>query len=223
MNIPRVIVVTLLVGLPVSSIVSSCKKEETPPPPEQTSAEEQEHHEEGVVELSPGALKEAGIELQTAQGGELEQVLTLPGEIALNADRVVHIVPRVGGIVRRVNKTLGDEVNVPATSWRLSKAASLAEAKAAYLAAKQRLALAKVTLDSAEGLRAKSILPGLEYLGIKRDFNNAEIELRTAEQKLHALGLTPRRLPHTQPAKEGVVFAVRTARSVCRERSLKNT
>src|SRR5262249_42138973 len=64
-----------------------------------------------------------------------------------------------------------------------------AEAKAAYLAAKQRLALARVTLESAEGLRAKKILPGLEYQGIKRDFNNADIELRMTEQKLHALGL----------------------------------
>ncbi len=85
----------------------------------------------------------------------------------------------------------------------------LAETKAAYLAAKQRLALAKATLASAEELRAKRILPGLEYLGTKRDFDNAEIELRTVTQKLHALGLTPTEITAiTQDQDKGVAFAV---------------
>ncbi|MCZ2097249.1 MAG: efflux RND transporter periplasmic adaptor subunit, partial [Anaerolineae bacterium] len=70
---------------------------------------EDEHgHEEGPLILSEKAIRESGIEVAAAGGSELEQTLTLPGEVVLNADKVAHIVPRVGGIVRRVDKNLGD-------------------------------------------------------------------------------------------------------------------
>lgn len=186
------VVAAFVVGLALGSVALHYGRGETPPPSstEKTAGEEAHPHEkEGLVHLSPAAVKEAGIAVATAGGGALEQVLTLPGEIALNADRVVHIVPRVGGIVQRVDKTLGDQVRAGEVLAVL-ESRDLAEAKAACLAAKQRIALAQVTLESAEGLRAKKILPGLEYQSIKRDFNNADIELRTAEQKLHALGLS---------------------------------
>src|SRR5215475_1770819 len=106
-------VLALVAGLVLGSVATHCGSRETPPPSSAEKAvegEAQHHEKEGLVRLSPEAVQEARIELAAAGGGELEQVLTLPGEIALNADRVVHIVPRVGGIVRRVDKTLGEEV-----------------------------------------------------------------------------------------------------------------
>ena len=39
-------------------------------------------------------------------------MVELPGEVAWNADRLVHITPRVSGIVSSVEKTLGDRVEV---------------------------------------------------------------------------------------------------------------
>ncbi|MGE0683334.1 MAG: efflux RND transporter periplasmic adaptor subunit [Candidatus Binatia bacterium] len=169
---------------------------------------EQDEHEEGKLMLSPEAQREAGITIAEAIGGVLEQTLELPGEVMLNADRVVHIVPRVGGIVQGVHKTLGNGVKA-GEIMAVIESRELAETKAAYLAAKQRLALAKATLASAEELRAKRILPGLEYLGTKRDFDNAEIELRTVTQKLHALGLTSTEITAiTQDQDKGAAFAV---------------
>lgn len=152
---------------------------------------EDEHgdeHGEGTLSLSPEARQEAGITIAAATGGALEQTLDLPGELTLNADTVVHIVPRAAGIVQKVNKTLGDAVK-PGEVLAVIESRELAETKAAYLAAKQRLSLAHATLTSAEELKAKRILPGLEYLATKREFANAEIELRTITHKLHALGL----------------------------------
>jgi membrane fusion protein, heavy metal efflux system len=185
------VVVALITGLALASVTTHCRRQDSPPPSsaeKTTEGEAHPHEKKALIHLSPAALKEAGIVVATAGGGELEQVLTLPGEIALNADRVVHIVPRVAGIVQRVDNTLGDQIRA-GDVMAVLESRDLAEAKAAYLAAKQRLSLAQVTLESAEALRAKKILPGLEYQAIKRDFNNADIELRTAEQKLHALGL----------------------------------
>ena len=123
---------------------------------------ERGEHEEEKLKLSAEAQTEAGITLAEATGGELEQTLNLPGALTLNADTVLDIVPRVAGIVQRVNKTLGDEVK-PGEVLAVIESRELAETKAAYLAAKQRLALAQATLASAEELKAKRILPGLEY------------------------------------------------------------
>lgn len=145
--------------------------------------------EEGRVTLTAAALQDAGVTIAQASGGKLEQTLSLPGELTLNADRVAHVVPRVSGIVQKVTKQLGDDVQ-PGDVMAVLESRDLAESKAAYLAAKQRLALAQATLKSAEELREKRLLPGLEFLQTKREFADAEIELRTVTHKLLALGLT---------------------------------
>jgi membrane fusion protein, heavy metal efflux system len=147
-----------------------------------------EGHAEGAIVLSEKAIRESGIEVVAASGGELEQTLTLPGEVVLNADKVAHIVPRVAGIVRRVDKNLGDEV-LAGEVMAILESRELAEAKAAYLAAQQRLALADANLSSAAGLHAKKIMPDLEFLGIQKAKAEAEIELNAAVNKLHALGI----------------------------------
>jgi membrane fusion protein, heavy metal efflux system len=169
--------------------------------------DQEEHgHQEEKLSLSPEAVKEAGITIVEATGGELEQTLNLPGELTLNADTVVHIVPRAAGIVQKVHKTLGDAVK-PGEVLAVIESRELAETKASYLAAKQRLVLAQATLASAEELKAKRILPGLEYLAAKREFANAEIELQTVRHKLHALGLTPAEIAAINQDKS-VSFAV---------------
>lgn len=151
--------------------------------------EQEEGHDENVIRLTPAVRKEFGIEIRQAAGGQVEHALVVPGEIVLNADRVAHIVPRVAGIVKHVNKRLGDEVRLGEVMAVL-ESRELAEAKAAYLAAEKRLSLAEARLSSSESLRADGILPELEYLTIRKERDEAEIETRTAEHKLHARGLT---------------------------------
>ena len=62
------------------------------------------------VDLSAPAAEQAGIEVREAGEQRITQTISLRGEIVLNADAVAHIVPRVHGIVREVNKRLGDHV-----------------------------------------------------------------------------------------------------------------
>jgi membrane fusion protein, heavy metal efflux system len=150
-------------------------------------------HAEGAIILSEKAIRDSGIQVVDAAAGELEQSLTLPGEIVLNADRVAHIVPRVTGIVRRVDKNLGDLVQAGEV-MAILESRELAEAKAAYLAAQQRLTLAEANLNSAAELRAKKIMPDLEYLAIEKAKAEAEIESRTTGHKLHALGVSAEQL-----------------------------
>jgi membrane fusion protein, heavy metal efflux system len=156
-------------------------------------SEDAHGHEAGRIALSEKAIRESGIEVAETAGGELEQSLTLPGEIVLNADKVAHIVPRVAGIVQRVDKNLGDEVRA-GEIMAILESRELAEAKAAYLAAQQRLALAEANLKSAAELHAKKIMPDLELLAIQKAKAEAEIEFRSADNKLHALGIAEEQL-----------------------------
>lgn len=163
---------------------------------EDEAGQEHEEHADGPLLLSEQAVRDNGIEVVAATAGEIEQTLTLPGEIVLNADRVAHIVPRVAGIVRRVDKNLGDEV-AAGEVMAVLESRELAEAKAAYLAAQQRLALAEANQKSAAELHAKKIMPDLEFLTIEKARAEAEIEFQAAGNKLHALGVTELRLQDT--------------------------
>ena len=155
---------------------------------EDHGSEGESHEEEGIV-LSAEVRAQMGVEVAEAAGGRLEQMLALPGEIALNADRVAHIVPRVGGIVREVRKYLGEEVQ-PGEVMAIIESRELAEAKGTYLAGKERLSLAQATFKTSEDLKAKKILPELDFLNASKQLAEAEIELRVAENKLHAIGLS---------------------------------
>ncbi|MFQ5799006.1 MAG: efflux RND transporter periplasmic adaptor subunit [Bacteroidota bacterium] len=134
-------------------------------------------------------MKEFGIEVGTAGPGELQIRINLPGEIVANADNLVHIVSRVDGIVREVRKRLGDPVRTGEV-MAVIESRELADAKAAYLAGLERLALAQTNFTREEKLWKSKISSEQEYLSAKQALAEARIALRSAEQKLHALGFT---------------------------------
>lgn len=72
-------------------------------------AHEREEHED-IVRLSPAEIQEFGIELSTSGPETIVTILSIPGEVQPNADRLAHIVPRYSGIVTGVNVSVGDRV-----------------------------------------------------------------------------------------------------------------
>lgn len=165
--------------------------------------EEGEHggHEEGVVKLTPKAMKTNGIEVAEAGPGNLELTITLPGEVHLNADKVAHIVPRVSGMVREVRKNLGDGVT-PGEVIAILDSRELADAKAADLAASSRHELAKGNVERIEKLFEKKIAPEEELLKARQVLAETKIDHRTAEAKLHALGLTSEQVKRLHEEKD---------------------
>jgi len=69
-----------------------------------------EHGDEGHLELTNEAIRMAGIQFDKVKMGRIKKFIELSGEVGLNEDRVVHVVPRFPGIVRSVEKALGDHV-----------------------------------------------------------------------------------------------------------------
>jgi len=164
-------------------------------------AEKHGEHEEGAVKLSPKALNANGIEVAEAGPGKLELTITLPGEVHLNADKVAHIVPRVSGMVREVRKNLGDAVK-PGEVIAILDSRELADAKAADLAASSRHELAKANLERVQRLFEKKIAPEEELLKARQALAETDIDHRTAEAKLHALGLTEQQVESLHSEKD---------------------
>ena len=157
------------------------------PEAQKEHAGEDDHEDEKAIRLTEAQRKEFGIELATAGSGQLKIQVELPGEIVPNADRVAHVVPRVPGVVREVRKVLGDHVRRGEILMVLDSK-ELADNKAAFLSAREKLDLAKSNYDREEDLWKKKISPTQDYLQAKQAQSEARIELRSAEQKLHALG-----------------------------------
>jgi len=65
---------------------------------------------EGRVELGPEQREAAGIRVAVAGPGVVHEHVVLYGRIAANGDALAHLMPRFPGIVRSVNKRLGDTV-----------------------------------------------------------------------------------------------------------------
>ncbi len=72
--------------------------------------EDEEHNPTSGVRLTDEELEEFNIQVGTAGPGNLQLHRDLPGEIAIDPDRLAHIVPRFPGLVKEVRKKLGDTV-----------------------------------------------------------------------------------------------------------------
>ena len=138
------------------------------------------------VTLSPGQV--ALVEAQTvvvAKGG-FPVELGLPAEITVADDHVAHLVPRVPGVVRQVRRSLGDTVKADEV-LAVIDSRELADARADSLAAKEKAALARSNFDRESSLWDRRITSEQEYLEAKQASAEAQIALRSAEQKLRAL------------------------------------
>jgi cobalt-zinc-cadmium efflux system membrane fusion protein len=141
------------------------------------------------VHLTDNQMKQLGIQVAVAQSGRLLRHLTLPGTLVLNTDRLVHIVPRIPGVVREVRKHLGDTVRA-GDILAVIDSRELADAKAAYLAANARVTVTEETLAREKDLWEKKISAAQDYLTAKQALAEARIELRAAKHKLSALGVS---------------------------------
>jgi len=171
--------------------------------------DEETHEHEGIIKLKDSTTKQFGIELANAQAGKIGTHTTLPAEIALNGDRIAHVVSRIPGVVRSVHKTLGDKVRAGEV-LAVIHSRELADYKAAYLGAREKITLAEKMFEREKKLWEEKITAEQEYLEAKLDVADARIALRSAEQKLHALGFFEeylRDLPN-YPEESYIVYEV---------------
>lgn len=155
--------------------------------------DDDDHAHGNAVRLTAEQLREFKIAVEPVSPGPIAVTITRPAEVSYNMDRFVHVVPRVMGIAVSVNATQGDVVEAGQALARL-ESRELAELKAAYLAAIERLDLAKDNFEREKVLKEKAITSEKSFLASRSIYAEARIALRSAKQKLHALGIDSGRL-----------------------------
>lgn len=145
---------------------------------------------EGRVHMTAEQAREAGLAVEPAGAAAIDAAITLQGEVALNADRTIHIVPRVNGVAARVAKNLGDRVS-RGEVLAIVESGEIAGLRSDYLAAVRRQQLTRATADREEELFRKKISSQEEYLRAKNDYDEATIAVRSSGQKLSAIGIAP--------------------------------
>ena len=141
------------------------------------------------VHITAAQMEEFGIVVKEAAAATISLAFQLPGEIVANADQLVHIGPKVPGVVSKVEKSIGDQVTVGEVLAILNSR-ELAKSKSQYLASAARVELARSTFIREENLWNQQIGSEQDYLEAKAGFAESRIALRNAKQALHAIGLS---------------------------------
>lgn len=139
------------------------------------------------VSMTSRQVELNGIEILTAGPARIKSALNLTGEIRLNADRTVYVVPRLTGLVESVAVNAGDLVKKGQVLAVISSQ-SLADQRSQLMAAQKRLALARTTYEREKQLWEEKISAEQDYLSARQAMQEAEIEVQSARQKLAAIG-----------------------------------
>ncbi len=191
----KALIRSLAAGLALAAFLISggCGNDTAVVPEIDAHGESEDHTDERLVRFDTGDLGAFDIEIETAGPGIIGVTIELPGEVQVNGDTTAHVAPRVGGLVREVFKSLGDRVRT-GELMAVFESRELADIKATFLAAYERLGLAQALFEREERLWKQKISSEQDYLDARNTLAEARIELRSAEQKLHALGFTQEEL-----------------------------
>ncbi|OYO32023.1 efflux RND transporter periplasmic adaptor subunit [Janthinobacterium sp. PC23-8] len=162
---------------------------------EHASEEEQHGHAEeksappveGLLLMSTEQSKAAGVAIATAAPGRIQTSVALPGEIRFNEDRTAHVVPRLAGVVEAVHADLGQLVK-KGQVLAVIASTDLSERRSELLSAQRRLSLARATYEREKMLWQEKISAELDYLQARQAWQEADIAVQNAQQKLQALG-----------------------------------
>ncbi len=151
--------------------------------------DEYDGHDDAELKFSNAELAEFSLKLAQASSGDINKTLALTGEVIIAPERLYHIVPRVAGVVRKVFKHLGDQVNAGELLATLSSR-ELADAKAEYVAADSLMQLADANLKREQNLYKSKVTSRRKYLAAKQVHTEISIKRTAAGQHLQAIGLT---------------------------------
>jgi cobalt-zinc-cadmium efflux system membrane fusion protein len=130
---------------------------------------------EARAKISAEVIKTLGITTTKAGPAKIKIIQSLTGEVSLNEERVVHIVPRLDGVVTKVFKDLGDRVEKGELLATL-ESRELADVKIRYLSAVKKSKLGSKDFER-ETLVYKNTLTMLRLLEQQSDPEEIERHL----------------------------------------------
>ncbi|MCS6912428.1 MAG: efflux RND transporter periplasmic adaptor subunit [Myxococcales bacterium] len=175
-------------------LVVTCCNQPAPagPPPSEAALhrDEPEAHRElpRLVRLPPEVLAAAGIRTEPAAQRPLPLTVELSGEIAADPDRVARLTARVPGRIAEVRCREGHKVQAGALLVVL-ESAELAQARAAYAAARARAEAAARHAERLENLQRSGLAAAQEVQSAAAEARSLQAAAQAAQQTLLTYGL----------------------------------
>jgi len=193
-RIPLLVILIIGIGVYLGFQISQMEPQKSIEPHDH----HEDHHDEGVnstinstkrgpqagweysqiearAEIFPEMIKNLDITISKAGPAKIKIIQQLTGEVSLNEAKVVHIVPRLDGVVRKVLKDLGDRVE-NGELLAVLESRELADVKISYLSALKKLTLSLKDLER-EKLVYKNTLTMLRLLEQHSDLEEIEHRL----------------------------------------------
>lgn len=141
------------------------------------------------VEIDDAQSKAAGISVEEAGPARIASVLQFTGEVQLNDDRTVHVVPRVAGIAEQVPVATGQAVR-KGQLLAVFSSQLVSEQRSALQTAEKHLEHVKMVFQREKRLWEQKVSAESDFLEAQHAVEEDEINVENARQKLRALGVS---------------------------------
>ena len=152
--------------------------------------DEAEHEElPSRIRLAPEVVSAAKITTVVAGREPFDEVLTLPGEISADPDKLARIATPIGGRVERVEFQEGQLVK-RGDLLALVRVPEFGKAKAEYAGTQAKARAARNNADRLDELAKKGLAAQQEVLSARADADALDAQARAAGELLRAMGTT---------------------------------
>lgn len=141
------------------------------------------------VTIDDAQIKAAGISVESVAPARITSMVQFPGEVQLNDDRTVHVVPRVAGVAETVAVATGQMVHKGQLLVVFSSQ-QISDQRSALQSAERHLEHVKMVFQREKRLWEQRVSAEQDYLEAQHAVEEAEIRRDNAVQKLRALGVS---------------------------------
>lgn len=195
----RMLLLTVLIAL--MPLVQACGKDEHKAKSKERAEEpaaasvgaEHQGQEGSVLRIPAERVTALGIQVEAVRRGVVPETITTTAVIEPNANRIVHVTPRLPGKIIQVLADLGDAVK-QVQRLAILDSVELREARAQYVKAKVSMDAARVEYARQQRLYEKGIAAQRNLLDAQREYRVAKAEFEAVQEKLRLYGLSQREI-----------------------------
>lgn len=141
----------------------------------------------GLIPFTDAQITAADIAMRVAGPVKLDTFIRMPGEVKFNEDRTAHVTPRVDGIVQEAVAYLGQQVQ-KGDLLAIVASAEISDQRSTLAAAIKRAELSRTVYLAEKQLWEDKVSARQDYLKAQQEWQEADIAVQNARQKLIALG-----------------------------------
>jgi cobalt-zinc-cadmium efflux system membrane fusion protein len=186
--IVAVLVIGVVLGAMILSKNRSSAQQDDAAPADKNASAQPVKSTPNEVPIDDAQAKAAGITIESVAPARITSVLQFPGEVQLNDDRTVHVVPRVPGVAETVAVATGQMVHKGQLLVVFSSQ-QISEQRSALQSAERHLEHVQMVFKREKRLWEQRVSAEQDYLEAQHAVEEAEIRRDNAMQKLRALGV----------------------------------